>query len=244
MSLKLNQHISREFNAELERIRSQVLRMGGLVEAQLVQAIRALLEADVDLAMQVRKADKRINELEVEIDGECTEIVARRQPAATDLRLIMGVSKTISDLERIGDEAKRIAKMVDTDLAGHLPEHMSMEIGYMADLARGMLHDVLDAFARLDADDALKIAQRDRQVDLKYESITRQLITYMTQGAKNHSNGTFGHVAGAFARVNWRSITKCGRAFDLSGAWGRICGMCRWMICWGDYHTASKKLAV
>lgn len=184
MSLKLNQHISREFNAELERIRSQVLRMGGLVEAQLVQAIRALLESDTELAIQVRKADKRINELEVEIDGECTEIVARRQPAATDLRLIMGVSKTISDLERIGDEAKRIAKMVDTDLAGHLPEHMSMEIGYMADLARGMLHDVLDAFARLDADDALKIAQRDRQVDLKYESITRQLITYMVQDAK------------------------------------------------------------
>lgn len=184
MALKLNQHISREFNAELERIRSQVLRMGGLVEAQLVQAVRALLEADVELATQVRQADKRINELEVEIDGECTEIVARRQPAATDLRLIMGVSKTISDLERIGDEAKRIAKMADTELAGHLPEHMNMEIGYMADLARGMLHDVLDAFARLDADDALKIAQRDRQVDLKYESITRQLITYMVQDAK------------------------------------------------------------
>ncbi len=185
MSLKLNQHISREFNAELERIRSQVLRMGGLVEAQLVHAVQALREGDSELADEVLKADQRINQLEVEIDAECTEIVALRQPAASDLRLIMGVIKTISDLERIGDEAKRVAKMADSDLAGHLPEHMSMEINYMADLARGMLHDVLDAFARLDADDALKIAQRDRQVDLKYESITRQLITYMVQDAKS-----------------------------------------------------------
>lgn len=184
MSLKLNQHISREFNAELERIRSQVLRMGGLVEAQLVHSIQALREGDEALAAEVRKADKRINELEVEIDAECTGIVARRQPAASDLRLIMGVIKAISDLERIGDEAKRIAKMTDSDLAGHLPEHMNMEIGYMGDLARAMLHDVLDAFARLDADDALEIAQRDRQVDLKYESITRQLITYMVQDPK------------------------------------------------------------
>ncbi len=184
MSLKLNQHISREFNAELERIRSQVLRMGGLVEAQLVHSIQALREGDVELAAEVRKADKRINQLEVEIDAECTGIVARRQPAASDLRLIMGVIKAISDLERIGDEAKRIAKMTDSDLAGHLPEHMNMEIGYMGDLARAMLHDVLDAFARLDADSALGIAQRDRQIDLKYESITRQLITYMVQDPK------------------------------------------------------------
>lgn len=184
MTLKLNQHISREFNAELERIRSQVLRMGGLVEAQLVNSIRALREGDVQLAGEVRQADRRINELEMEIDAECTGIVARRQPAASDLRLIMGVIKTISDLERIGDEAKRIAKMTDTELAGHLPEHMNMEIGYMGDLARNMLHDVLDAFARMDAGDALEIAKRDRQVDLKYESITRQLITYMVQDPK------------------------------------------------------------
>ncbi len=184
MSLKLNQHISREYNAELERIRSQVLRMGGLVESQLTQSVRALRKADTSLAVEVQNADGRINQLEVEIDAECTEIVARRQPAASDLRLIMGVSKIISDLERIGDEAKRIAKMTNTDLAGHLPEHMNMEIGYMADLARTMLHDVLDAFARLDADDALEIAQRDRQIDLKYESITRQLITYMVQDVK------------------------------------------------------------
>ncbi len=158
--------------------------MGGLVEAQLVHSLRALREADLGLAGEVQNADERINQLEVEIDAECTEIVARRQPAASDLRLIMGVSKIIADLERIGDEAKRIAKMTDTDLAGHLPEHMNMEIGYMGDLARAMLHDVLDAFARLDADDALEIAQRDRQVDLKYESITRQLITYMVQDVK------------------------------------------------------------
>lgn len=184
MSLKLNQHISRDFNVELEHLRSQVLRMGGLVESQLTQALKALREGDTNLANEVLVADQRINELEVEIDAECTGIVVRRQPAASDLRLIMGVSKTISDLERIGDEAKRVAKMTDSDLAGHLPDHISMEINHMGDLAKGMLHDVLDAFARLDADGALQIAQRDRHVDLKYESITRQLITHMMQDVK------------------------------------------------------------
>jgi len=184
VSLKLNQHISREYNAELEHIRSQVLRMGGLVEAQLMQALQALREADISLAEEVQQADGPVNQLEVDIDAECTEIVARRQPAASDLRLIMGVSKIISDLERIGDEAKRIAKMTDTELASHLPAYMNMEIGYMGELVQTMLHDALDAFARLDANDALEIAQRDQQVDMKYESITRQLITYMVQDVK------------------------------------------------------------
>lgn len=178
---KIGQHISRQYQSELAHIQSQVLRMGGLVEAQVKHSVQALLNSDMDLAGQVLAADDRINDLEVSIDAECTEIVARRQPAASDLRLIMGVIKAISDLERIGDEAKRIAKMADPNLASLLPEHIRMEINYMAELAHGMLHDVLDAFARVNAENALEIAQRDHRVDLKFESITRQLITYMMQ---------------------------------------------------------------
>ena len=181
MQLNLGQHISRQYNAELERLRSQVLRMGGMVEQQLEQAVAALCAGDREAAKQVRKGDRRINDLEVEIDADCTQIVARRQPTATDLRLVMGVVKTISDLERIGDEAKRIAKMVDPDLAGWLTDDLRRDLEHMGELAQGMLHDVLDAFARVDADDAITVAQRDNRVDDQYDSITRQLVDRMAK---------------------------------------------------------------
>lgn len=183
--LNLGQHISQQFNEELEDIRNKVLEMGGIVEEQVGRAVKALVEGDTALAQQVVTDDYRVNALEVEIDEECTRIVARRQPAASDLRLVMAVIKTISDLERIGDEAKRVAKMVEEELNGAMAEDVRNELEHMGDLVREMLRMILDAFARTDVETAAQVVELDNRVDTKYVSITRQLITYMAQDPKN-----------------------------------------------------------
>lgn len=179
--LNLGQHISQKFNEELEDVRRKVLHMGGIVEEQLVNALQAMLEGDTELAGQVVANDQRVNALEVEIDEECTLIVARRQPAATDLRLVMAVIRTINDLERIGDEIKRVAKMVREELDGSMQEEVRLEIEHMGDQVRAMLSQVLDAFARTDVNAAVAVAKADHKVDLKYHAITRHLMTYMAQ---------------------------------------------------------------
>jgi phosphate transport system protein len=184
-NLNLGQHISRQFNEELEDIRNKVLQMGGIVEEQLGRAVKALIEGDTKLAKQVVTDDYRVNALEVEIDEECTRIVARRQPAASDLRLVMAVIKTISDLERIGDEAKRVARMVEEELNGAMAEDVRHELEHMGNLVREMLRMILDAFARLDVESAVRVVKADNRVDVKYVSITRQLITYMAQDPKS-----------------------------------------------------------
>ena len=183
--LHLGHHISQQFNEELEDIRNKVLQMGGIVEEQLGRAMQALIEGDTRLAKNVVTDDYRVNALEVEIDEECTRIVARRQPAASDLRLVMAVIKTITDLERIGDEAKRVARMVEEELDGALAEDVRHEIEHMGNLVREMLRTVLDAFARLDVPMAVRVVKSDNRVDVKYVSITRQLITYMAQDPKS-----------------------------------------------------------
>jgi len=180
-NLHLDQHISHQFNQELELVRSNVLKMGGIVETQLHDAVRALTHTDIELAQQVIDTDVQVNAFEVSIDEECTRIVARRQPAASDLRLVMSVIKTITDLERIGDEVKRVAKMVRAGHSGVISEDISNEIEHMGELAGRMLHNVLDAFARTDEKAALEVIAADTKVDSKYESITRQLISYMMQ---------------------------------------------------------------
>jgi len=181
--LNLGQHISQQFNEELEEVRSKVLQMGGIVEEQLQRAINALVNGDSELARQVVSEDFRVNALEVEIDEECTRIVALRQPAASDLRLVMAVIKTISDLERIGDEAKRVAKMVANEPDGSMRSEVRQEIDHMGGLVRRQLRMVLDAFARTDVDTAMEVAKADSKVDDKYASITRQLMTYMAEDA-------------------------------------------------------------
>lgn len=178
-NLHLGQHISRQFNEELEEVRSQVLHMGGIVEDQLANALKVLVGDDPELARAVIKADAQVNTLEVDIDEECTRIVARRQPAATDLRLVMTVSKTINELERIGDEAKRVAKMSREELGGVLAEDVRAELTYMGDLVRDMLRQVLDAFARTDVDTAIEVVKADKKVDKKYKKIIKQLIKHM-----------------------------------------------------------------
>ena len=185
--LNLGQHISQQFNEELEDVRNKVMQMGGIVEDQLRNAVKALVTGDTELAAAVVENDYRVNALEVEIDEECTRIVARRQPAATDLRLVMAVIKTITDLERIGDEAKRIAKMVREELNGAMAEDVRHELQYMGDLVREMLRIVLDSFARTDVETAVQVVQMDNKVDVKYISITRHLITYMAQDPKSIS---------------------------------------------------------
>jgi len=183
--LHLGQHISRQFNEELEEVRSKVLRMGGIVEEQLGKAVRALVDGNTELAREVVTNDYQVNALDVEIDEECTRIVARRQPAASDLRLVMAVIKTITDLERIGDEAKRVARMVEGNLGGALNEELRQELEHMGDLVREMLRLVLDAFARLDVDTAVRVVKDDKKVDAKFVSITRQLMTYMAEDPRS-----------------------------------------------------------
>ena len=184
-NLNLGHHISRQFNEELEDIRNKVMQMGGIVESQLGRAIKALVEGNTTLAKQVVTDDYRVNALEVEIDEECTRIVARRQPAASDLRLVMAVIKTITDLERIGDEAKRVARMVEEELNGAMAEDVRHELEHMGNLVREMLQMVLDAFARTDVETAVRVVKFDNRVDVKYVSITRQLMTYMAQDPKS-----------------------------------------------------------
>ena len=183
--LNLGQHISQQFNEELEDVRNKVMQMGGIVEEQLRNAIKALVTGDTELAAQVMANDYQVNALEVEVDEECTRIVARRQPAATDLRLVMAVIKTITDLERIGDEAKRVAKMVKEELNGAMAEDVRQELQHMGDLVREQLRIILDSFARTDVETAVQVVQLDNKVDLKYVSITRHLMTYMAQDPKS-----------------------------------------------------------
>ncbi|HEY0974822.1 MAG TPA: phosphate signaling complex protein PhoU [Solimonas sp.] len=174
-------HISSQFNAELEDVRQRVLAMGGLVEQQIVDATRALIDGDAQLGDQVIKNDYKVNQLEVLIDEECSHILARRQPTASDLRLVYAVIKTITDLERIGDEAEKIARMA-ADLAKL--ERLSdglIQVQHLSRSATQMVHDALDAFARMDAEAALAVAREDESIDREYEALMRQCITFMME---------------------------------------------------------------
>ncbi len=174
-------HISQQFNLELRELSNQVLGMGGLVEEQLGNALLALTTQDGQLAEHVYTNDYRINTLEVAIDEDCTRILARRQPTASDLRLVMAVIKIITDLERIGDEAERIARMSVHRSYEDMKSKYYTVVGHLGNHVREMLHNTLDAFARMDVDAALKIIHDDLKVDSEYENISRQLITYMME---------------------------------------------------------------
>jgi phosphate transport system protein len=180
-----SQHISKQFDNELEHIRTRVLSMGGLVEQQLTNALRALTESNIEIGQAVIDEEIKVNTLEVTIDEECTRILARRQPAASDLRLLVAVAKTITDLERVGDEAEKIAKM-----AIHLSEKQGPRSYYigmnaMGNHVRKMLHGALDAFARMDSKAAVEVASKEPESDEQYVAILRQLITYMMEDPRN-----------------------------------------------------------
>jgi phosphate transport system protein len=178
---ELGQHISRRFNEDLEGVRNRVLQMGGFVEQQMQQAVAALIDADSRLGEEVAHGDHKVNDMEVSIDEECSRILATRAPAASDLRLIVAIIKTITDLERIGDEAEKIAFIASRLAVIERPADRYREIKHLGRLAQIMVHDALDAFARLDADAALRICRDDRVIDDEYESIQRQCLTFMME---------------------------------------------------------------
>ncbi|HNR23793.1 MAG TPA: phosphate signaling complex protein PhoU [Steroidobacteraceae bacterium] len=177
----LSQHISSRFNEDLEAVRANLLAMGGLVEEQLRKGLAALTDADSTLAGEVVRDDAKVNAMEVAIDRECLRILATRSPAAGDLRLVIAVIKAITDLERIGDEARKIANISLHLATLEQPSDRYREVRHLGRLVEHMLRSALDAFARMDVDAALHIAQLDRQVDEEYESIQRQCVTFMME---------------------------------------------------------------
>jgi phosphate transport system protein len=181
----LSHHISRRFNEDLEQVRAKVLAMGGLVEALLAKSIHALVEGDSTLGQSVSTDDLAVNAMEVAIDEECSRILATRAPAAGDLRLVVAIIKTITDLERIGDEGEKIGNIAARLAAMERPENKYREIKHMSRLVAEMVRDALDAFARLDAKVALQVARRDRMVDEEYEAIQRQAITFMMEDPRS-----------------------------------------------------------
>lgn len=180
-------HISQQFNNELETLRQHFLTMGGVVENQVTDAIHALLEGDSALAEEVRAKDATVNQLDGIIDEECTRILAKRQPAATDLRMILSISKAVSELERIGDESTKIAdhalKLIQE---GESPRGY-VEISRIGQMVARMVRESLDAYARLDLDLAVSVAKADRSVDLEYKTAIRSLITYMMEDPRSIS---------------------------------------------------------
>ena len=177
----LTHHTSSRFNEDLERIRGGVLEMGGLVERQLRDALGGIDSGDSEVVAKVTEQELRINQMERTIDEDCSRVLATRAPAATDLRLLIAVLKTITDLERMGDEGEKIATIA-VHLAGiERPRSRYRELRHIGVLVIGMVRDSLDAFARLDADLAFKVARRDRTVDEEYEAIHRQCITFMME---------------------------------------------------------------
>lgn len=174
-------HISKRFDQELEDIRNQVLTMGGLVETQVTHGIQCLVESDSALAQRVVESDFDINRMEVDIDERCLQILARRQPAASDLRLVVAIIKTISDLERIGDQAQKLGKNQLELLEAGVTTSTFVKIEHMGKLVSENLHRALDAFARMDVQDALDTINRDKKVNREFDSLSRELITHMME---------------------------------------------------------------
>jgi phosphate transport system protein len=180
----LTHHISRRFNQDLEKVRNQMLQMGGFVEQQLHRAILALVEGDGRLGESVAADDHKVNGMELSIDEECSRILALRSPAAGDLRVIIAIIKTITDLERIGDEGEKIAYIASRLATMEQPEDRYREVKHLGRHVAQMVHDALDAFARMDSRAALRTAQEDRMVDEEYDSIQRQCITFMMEDSR------------------------------------------------------------
>jgi phosphate transport system protein len=185
----MTEHISKQYDQDLEAIRSRMMQMGGLVESQIRSAVAGYLDGDTDRIEQVIAADSKVNDLEVAIDDDLRHVIVRRQPAASDLRLIMAVSKTVTDLERIGDEASKIARMArEIQAAGRAAGTARLAmIGHVAEISIGMLRKSLDAFARLDAVAAARVIGEDVTIDTEFHAILRQLITFMMEDPRTIS---------------------------------------------------------
>lgn len=199
----LSGHISKRFDSELEDIKNQVLTMGGLVETQVNNGIKALVESDSSLAQQVAESDYKINAMEVKIDDQCVQILARRQPAASDLRLVVAIIKTITDLERIGDQAEKLGRFELELIDEGSTSTQYAKLEHLGNLVSKMLNNALNAFARLDDKVALKTIKKDNKVNDEFESLMRQLITVMMEDPRTIKNAL---------RVSW-----CARALERIG---------------------------
>ena len=185
-----DKHLSSQFDAELSSLSTRVLEMGGLVESQVGQAVYALSHLSEETAGQVLAQEERVNAMEVEIDNDLWTIIARRQPTARDLRLLVAVAKTIANLERAGDEAARIARTVQRLLSDGVSSRLRaplLDLDYAASLAIAQLRKSLDAFARLDVGKALEVLKSDDQIDREFEGLVRKLITYMMEDPRTIS---------------------------------------------------------
>jgi phosphate transport system protein len=182
---RFSDHISRRFNQDIEDLRNTVLGMGGLVETQLSRAIAAIVSGDSELGLKVANDDYKVNNLEVDIDEECSRILATRAPAAGDLRLIVAIIKTITDLERIGDEAEKIGFLASKLAGMDRPADSYRELKNLGSHVSHMLRDAMNAFARLDVNEALEVVKEDELVDEEYDAITRQCITFMMEDPRS-----------------------------------------------------------
>ena len=183
-----DKHLSTQFDTELTAVSTRVLELGGLVESQIRHAIYALAQVSTEAASQVIEAEARVNSMEVDIDRELSSIIARRQPTARDLRLLIAISKTTANLERVGDEAEKIARMVKSIIeSGSARSLPSLELRVASDLASGLLRKALDAFARLDTTAAVAIMKEDNLIDLEFDGFVRKLITYMMEDPRTIS---------------------------------------------------------
>ncbi|MDR7334238.1 phosphate signaling complex protein PhoU [Roseateles asaccharophilus] len=187
----VDKHLSTQFDAELSAISTRVLEMGGLVEAQVAQAVQALSDFSAESADEVLAREGRVNTMEIEIDRDLSTIIARRQPTARDLRLLIAVSKTIANLERVGDEAARIARTVQRLVSGGVSSRLRLpmsDLAYEAELAVAQLRKSLDSFARLDVERALDVLKHDDEIDKEFDGLLRKLITYMMEDPRTISS--------------------------------------------------------
>ncbi|PCH96792.1 MAG: phosphate transport system regulatory protein PhoU [Gammaproteobacteria bacterium] len=216
--LHLDKHISRRFNAELEQVRSLVMDMGALVEQQVNDGLSALLNADLDLAEQVIIRDATVNAMELEIDEYCTQILARRQPAASDLRLIVSIIKSITDLERMGDEAVKFGKNAIKLAKGNFAEEEGarplVELKHLGKHVSKTLHDALMAYEQMDVDMAIEIIKNDNIIDEEFDNISRLLVTKMMENPREIKNAL---------RVTW-----CARALERIG--DHTTNLCEYII--------------
>jgi phosphate transport system protein len=183
-----DKHLSSQFDSELNAVSSRVMELGGIVEAQIGRAVYALQHFDIDTAAQVMETEARVNAMEIEIDRELSSIIARRQPTARDLRLLIAISKTTANLERVGDEAAKIARMVKSIIeSGSARALPTLDLRIAADLASALLRKALDAFARLDTAAALSILKEDDLIDREFDGFVRKLVTYMMEDPRTIS---------------------------------------------------------
>ena len=178
-------HISRQYDEELDEIRSRVLKMGGLVESQLDKTLDALRESESEHIVDVEKIDRKVNKMEMQIDEECTQILAKRQPAAGDLRLIIATSKSVRDLERIGDEAERVATMVRNAIDNQASKKAFKGLLSLGEQVKDLLHETLNTYARMETRSAVKLIRKDQDVDDEYSRVVMRLIEFMKKDPEN-----------------------------------------------------------